>query len=93
MDTQNDKGNDFFVYFVITQMICKDPWGRVVRYISFKLLQCSCMCYSETISSIDSIIKRTNERANRKASGGEEGGGISTRSLVRGEGGRASGEN
>ena len=55
-DTQKDEGNDSHVNFVITEMICKDPWGRLVRYISFKLTQCSCMCYSKTTSSIDYMI-------------------------------------
>ena len=52
-DAQKDEGNDSFVNFVLTKMICKDPWGRLVRHISFKLTQCSCMCYSKTIYSID----------------------------------------
>ena len=30
-DPQKDKENDSFVNFVITQMVCKDPWGRLVQ--------------------------------------------------------------
>ena len=74
MDTRKDGGNDSFVNFVITDMICKDPWGRLVRYMSFKLTQLPCMCFSKAISFID---QRTNERATRTA------GGIRTRSLAR----------
>ena len=40
-DTQKDKGNDeendSFVNFVITKLICKDPWGRLARYTSFRI--------------------------------------------------------
>ena len=32
-DTQKDEGNGSFVNFVITKMICKDPWGQLVRSI------------------------------------------------------------
>ena len=52
-DTQKDEGNGSFVNFVITKTICKDPWGRLVRFISFKLTQCSCVCNWEILSSID----------------------------------------
>ena len=51
-----NEGNDAFINVVITRMICKDPWGQLVRYISFKLRQCSCMCYPKTISFIGAII-------------------------------------
>ena len=43
-------------------MICKDPWCRLVRDISLKLTQCSCMRYSKTISSIGSISPRPDLR-------------------------------
>ena len=33
---KKDEGDDSFVSFVITHMVCKDPWGRLVHYISFK---------------------------------------------------------
>ena len=52
-DTQKDKGHGSFANFVRTKTICKDPWGRHVRYIPFELTQCSCMCYGKIISSID----------------------------------------
>ena len=52
-DTQKDEGNDSFVNSVMTKTICKDPWGRLVRYIPLKLMQCPCMCYSKINSSTD----------------------------------------
>ena len=48
---------------------CKDPWGRLVRYNSFKLKQYPCMCYSKMIYS---IVQRPNERATRTAGGGRD---------------------
>ena len=33
-DNQKDWRNGSFVNFVITKPICKDPWGRLVRYIN-----------------------------------------------------------
>ena len=70
-----NEGNGSFVNLVITRRICKDPWGRLVLYISFKVTQCSCMCYSEMISSIKSAL--TNEPPFRRGS-------IATGSLARG---------
>ena len=55
-DIQIDEWNCSFLNFVITRTICKDPWGRLGRYISVKLTQCPCMCYSEIISSSDWFV-------------------------------------
>ena len=52
-DTQKNKGNHSFSRIVETKMVCKDPWGRLIDYISFKLGRCPCMRYS-FFSFIDS---------------------------------------
>ena len=56
-DTQKDEGNGSFVNFVITETICKDPWGRLFRCISFKLTQ------------LPSISVLTNEAPVRRGEG------------------------
>ena len=76
-----DEGNDSLVNVVITITIYKDPWGRLVRYVSLQLqIDAKFMHVLFEKSSIDSIISCTNERATRTARG------IPTRSLARGEG-------
>lgn len=42
-DTQQDEGHDSFVNFVITKMVCKDPWGRLVRLA--ETLQVPCLLF------------------------------------------------
>ena len=83
-DTQKDEGSDSFVSFVITIPSCRDPWFRLVRYISMKLTLCSCMRYSKTVSSID---YRSNERATRTA--GEDTDSFVSARFWNGETGRA----
>ena len=74
-DIQKDEGNDSIVNFVITTMVCKDPWGRLVRHISFKKSDVhACVIRKLFLPMISAL---TNEPP-------VQPGGIRTRSLARG---------